>query len=72
MSRFLTRLAAVLVVAASLAYAGDCLSGSSCCNQCPLAQQANARISDGREALATSKVVRSEMVRRVLLNMEAL
>jgi hypothetical protein len=63
---------AVLVLTAALAYAGDCLSGSSCCNQCPLAQQANARLADGREALATSKVVRAEMVRRVLVNMEAL
>lgn len=71
MNRFLTRLLG-LVIVATLAHAGDCLSGSSCCNECPLAKQANVRMSDGREGFATSPVVRSEMVRRVLLNMEAL
>jgi hypothetical protein len=71
MNGFLARLAA-LVLAATLAHAGDCFSGSSCCNECPLAKQANARMSDGREAAATSPVVRSELVRRVLLNLEAL
>ena len=71
MKRFVVRIAA-LVVTAALAQAGDCLSGSTCCNECPLAKQANTRMSDGREGLRTSKVVRSEIVRRVLLNMEAL
>lgn len=71
MNGFFARLAA-LVLAAALAHAGDCLSGSSCCNECPLAKQANTRMSDGREGVATSPLVRSEMVRRVLLNLEAL
>lgn len=71
MHGFFMRLA-VLVITAALAHAGDCLSGSSCCNQCPLAKQANARLSDGREGVATSKVVRAEFVRLVLHNMEAL
>jgi hypothetical protein len=71
MHGFFTRLA-VLVLMAALANAGDCLSGSSCCNQCPLAHQANARLSDGHEALASSKLVRADIVRRVLDNMEAL
>ena len=53
-------------------HAGDCLSGSSCNNQCPLAQQANERLSDGREGFQTSKLVRAEIVRRVLVNLEAL
>lgn len=71
MTRFLTFLVG-FVLAASLAHAGDCMSGSSCCNQCPLAKEANTRMSDGREGLATSAVVRSDIVRRVLLNLEAL
>jgi len=71
MNGFFTRLA-VLVLTAALAYAGDCLSGTSCCNQCPLAKQANARLSDGREGLATSNIVRADVVRRVLANMEAM
>ena len=71
MTRFLTFLVG-FVLAASLAYAGDCMSGSSCCNQCPLAKEANTRMSDGREGLLTSPVVRSDIVRRVLLNLEAL
>jgi hypothetical protein len=71
MQKILTRLA-VLVLTAAVAFAGDCLSGSSCCNQCPLAKQANARLSDGREGLLTSGIVRAEIARRVFLNMEAL
>jgi hypothetical protein len=71
MQKMLTRLA-VLVLTAAVAFAGDCLSGSSCCNECPLAKQANARLSDGREGVLTSKIVRAEVVRQVLLNLEAL
>ncbi len=71
MQKILTRLA-VLALTAAVAFAGDCLSGSSCCNECPLAKQANARLSDGREGFAAPGTVRAEMVRRVLLNMEAL
>ena len=71
MKKILTRLAA-LALLASAVHAGDCLSGSSCNNQCPLAQQANARLSDGREGFQTSKLVRAEIVRRVLVNLEAL
>lgn len=71
MQKILTRLA-VLVLTAAVAYAGDCLSGSSCCNECPLAKQANARLSDGREGLLLSGIVRAEIVRRVFVNMEAL
>ncbi len=71
MKTILTRLAALMVLAATI-HAGDCLSGSSCCNECPLAKQANARLSDGREGLMTSKVVRAEIVRRVFVNLEAL
>jgi len=71
MHGFFLRLA-VVVIAAALAHAGDCLTGSSCCNQCPLAKQANSRLSDGGEGVATSGIVRAEIVRRVLHNMEAL
>lgn len=71
MQTILTRLA-VLVLTAAVAHAGDCLSGSSCGNECPLAKQANARLSDGREGFATSGMVRAEIVRRVFVNMEAL
>lgn len=71
MKKFVTRLT-VLVLLASAVSAGDCLSGSSCNNQCPLAKQANARLSDGREGYGTSKLVRAEIVRRVFVNMEAL
>jgi hypothetical protein len=71
MTSFFRRLVLILSLAA-LARAGDCLSGSSCVNECPLAKQANARLADGREALATSKLVRADYVRRVLVNMEAL
>jgi len=71
MKKTLTRLAALVALAATV-YAGDCLSGSSCCNECPLAKQANARLSDGREGFATSKLVRAEIVRRVFVNLEAL
>ncbi len=71
MQKILIRFA-VLVLTAAAAYAGDCLSGSSCFNQCPLAKQANARLSDGREGIMTSGIVRAEIVRRVFLNLEAL
>jgi hypothetical protein len=71
MNRFFVFLAA-LALTVSLARAGDCMSGSSCCNQCPLAKEANTRMSDGREGLATSAIVRSDIVRRVLLNLETL
>jgi hypothetical protein len=71
MKKILTRLAA-LVALAAMVHAGDCLSGSSCCNECPLAKQANARLSDGREGFVTSKLVRAEIVRRVFVNLEAL
>ncbi len=70
MKKIVTRLLALVVMAAAV-HAGDCLSGSSCCNECPLAKQANARLSDGREGFRTSKVVRAEIVRRVLVNLEA-
>ena len=71
MKKILTRLA-VLVVLATAVSAGDCLSGSACTNQCPLAKQANGRFSDGSEGLVTPGLVRAEIVRRVLLNLEAL
>jgi hypothetical protein len=71
MQGFLTRLA-VLIVLAALAHGGDCLSGSSCVNECPLAHQANGRLADGRESFTTSKTVRADYVRRVFVNMEAL
>ena len=71
MQMILIRLAA-LVLTTAMAHAGDGLTGSSCCNECPLAKQANTRLSDGREGVATSGIVRAEIVRRVLVNMEAL
>jgi hypothetical protein len=72
MHSILLRLAALLVVV-GLARAGDdCLSGSSCNNECPLAKQANARLADGREAVTSSKLVRAAIVRAVFANMEAL
>jgi hypothetical protein len=71
MHGFFVRLA-VLVLTAALANAGDCLTGSTCCNQCPLAKEANSRLSDGGEGLRTSGIVRADIVRRVFHNMEAL
>jgi hypothetical protein len=71
MQGFLARLA-ILVLTAALAHAGDCLSGSSCSNECPLAKQANVRLADGRESFTTSKLVRADYVRRVLVNLEVL
>jgi hypothetical protein len=64
---------AALALFAAAAFAGDrALTGSTCCNECPLAKQANGRLADGREAFSASKLVRAEMVRAVFANMEAL
>jgi hypothetical protein len=55
------------------AFAGDCcVSGTDCANQCPLAQQANARLATGTEALPVSKTIRHDFVKTVLENLEAI
>ena len=51
------------------AIAGDCGEGFSCCNQCPLAQQANTHRSSGRESMALSTAVRSSLAAQVEKNL---
>jgi len=65
----LLRTLAALLVAVSGAIAGDCLSGSGCCNACPLAREASARYSTGGEAYLSNAGLRKEFVRSVLENL---
>jgi len=60
-----------LLAAAALA-GGSCASGSTCENQCPLAQRANQRLATGHEAVPVSKLVRAEYVKRVLDDLESI
>ena len=60
-----------LLAAAALA-GGDCASGSTCENRCPLAQRANQRLATGHEAIPVSRLVRVEYVKRVLLDLESI
>jgi hypothetical protein len=62
-------LAALAAAAAVPAFAGDCADGFSCCNQCPLAQQANAHRATGREATAVSATVRAALAAQVEKNL---
>ena len=60
---------AALLLAASIAFAGD---GYDCSNACPLAKTANTHRSNGSEAAATAqspKVVREVVVARVRANL---
>ena len=61
--------AALAAAVAVPAIAGDCVSGFSCANECPLAQQANTHRSTGRESLAVSAVVRATVTAQVERNM---
>ncbi len=65
-------LAAAATLLASTVLAGDCLSGSSCNNECPLAAAANARISLGDEAVFVSGSVRDDFVASVLKGLESI
>lgn len=60
--------AAVALVATTL-FAGDCVSGGSCANQCPLAQAANSCMATGHESLAVSQTVRKDFVDVILANL---
>jgi len=60
-----------LLAAASLA-GGDCASGSTCENRCPLAQRANQRLATGHEAVPVSATLRAELVKRVFLDLESI
>ena len=65
-----TLLLALLAVAAAVpALACDGNEGFSCCNQCPLAQEANTHRSTGRESMATSTAVRTAMAAQVEKNL---
>ena len=62
----------VLVVLAALAApasAGDASEGFTCSNACPLAKQANVLRASGGEAVATSAIVRADVVRTVERNL---
>ena len=70
MRRFLTFLTLAAVAAMPLgALAGES-SGYTCTNQCPLAKQANGLRSDGTEADRESALVRAEVAKHVLANLE--
>lgn len=66
MRRFLT-LGFSLALLAPVAIAGDScpMSGGSCPNGCPLAQDANAHRSSGEEAVFASKLLRAEYVKTI-------
>lgn len=76
MKKLALPLAAVLAVAGlSLpASAGDgkTLAGTTCVNECPLAQEANAHRSTGEEAVFASAMARRELVRALVSNLSAL
>lgn len=68
----LQKVFSALLLAAAAVAAGDCISGSGCANCCPLAQQANTRLSTGNEAPAVSATLRAEFVEAVLANLETI
>ena len=68
----LRALALALGLFALPALSGDCLSGTDCENHCPLAKQANERMSIGNEALAVSTTIRSDVVAAVLRNCDGI
>jgi hypothetical protein len=73
MLRRLSQLAGALaIVAATTAFGGDCLEGSTSCNACPLAQRANKRLATGHEAVSVSKTIRKDIVEAILANLEAI
>jgi hypothetical protein len=47
------------------AIAGDCASGFSCNNECPLAQAANTRRSTGNEAAAFRTLAAAQVQRNL-------
>ena len=56
-----------LALLAPVAVAGDgCpMSGGSCSNMCPLAQDANGHRSTGEEAVFASKLIRADYVKTI-------
>lgn len=57
----------------SLALAGDRpLAGSSCANECPLAQAVHGHRTFGGEAVLTSARVRAETVKVVVQNLASI
>ena len=56
-----------LAFLSSVAVAGDgCpMSGGTCPNGCPLAQDANSHRSSGEEAIVASKLIRAEYVKTI-------
>lgn len=61
-----TLLVAVAALAVAVpAIAGDCDSGFSCSNHCPLAQQANTLRSTGREGIGLSAALRAVQAAQV-------
>lgn len=69
----LARVVTVVVVAsaaaAGTAIAGDCESGFTCENVCPLAKQVNTMRATGREALASAPSLRGPVVAAVERNL---
>jgi len=63
-------LAALAAAAVAVpAIAGDCGSGFSCANECPLAQQVNTRRSSGREAMSVSTSFKAALSAQVERNL---
>jgi len=63
---------AITALSTGPATAGDCVEGSNCANCCPLAKAANERMATGHESLLVSKKMRTEFIRTVLANLNAI
>ncbi len=71
MIKRLFSLTLAVCLVASLAAAGDCLTGS-CANGCPIAKSASTRVATGGESLTVSATMKRELAETVLANLEAI
>ena len=62
-------LASLAAFVALPAFAGDCVSGFSCDNECPLAQKANEHRALGSEGVASAPTLRTALVAHVTRNL---
>jgi hypothetical protein len=69
MHQVLLAVARAAAAAAMPAFAGGACEGFGCSNRCPLAQQANTRRSNGREALTIAPTVRATLAAAVQKNL---